>query len=249
MRLLSSTINKLLRETFVGAKPLVVKPASREKLRDEVVALLKRCDGVDTKDQGWVNEKEKPRLIITFSIKDNDRHYYRGSDTFNLLLDDANQLMIKESYHVGKFAFVSDLDEIVRFIRHCKQRLDRKRALAAKRDKVRSILATAILAQVRTLAKQEKFDFMTNSYDHKLKLHVKLSDLHALEFDIPFKHFKKILPQLRSAIISFRKMYEGGIRCHIVSMHSRYCRKGWTTHQSVEGQESLEGEDLDGDSD
>ncbi len=48
---------------------------------------------------------------------------------------------------------VSDLEEVIRLVRHCKQRIDRHKALRAKRRKVRDLLAQAILAQVRELAR------------------------------------------------------------------------------------------------
>ena len=83
--------------------------------------------------------------------------------------------------------------------------MDRKRALKAKRGKVRDLLAQAILAQVRKLAKEEKFDFMSETDAQKLNLFVKLSDDHAVVLHIPFKDFKQFLPQLRSVIVTLTR--------------------------------------------
>jgi len=110
-------------------------------------------------------------------------------------------------------------------VRHCKQRLERKRALQAKRGKVRQLLAQAILAQVRKLAREERFDFMSESDAQKLKLYVKLSDEHAIELHIPFREFKQILPQLRSAIVALRQLYQSGLRFHVVSRRALPWRK------------------------
>jgi hypothetical protein len=235
MGLQRRTIQKLLREDFPGTKPLVVDPVDREKLGAEITSRLERFDGVDTKDYGFVPKEQKPRFVGSFSVIDSEPHYYYGArDSFHLLLDDANRLTIKAT-RFGDSALVSDLDEIVQFVRHCKQRLERKRALQAKRGKVRQLLAQAILAQVRKLAREERFDFMSESDAQKLKLYVRLSDEHAIELHIPFRDFKQILPQLRSAIVALRQLYQNGLRFHVVSRRALPWRETWVTYQSLEG--------------
>jgi hypothetical protein len=225
MGLQRRTIQKLFREDFPGTKPLVVNPAAREKLGAEITSRLERFDGVDTKDYGFVPKEQKPRLVGSFSVIDPEPYYYYGvRDSFRLLLDDANRLTIKET-RSGDSALVSDLDEIVQFVRHCKQRLERERALQAKRGKVQELLAQAILAQVKKLAREERFDFMSESDAQKLKLYVRLPDEHAIELNIPFREFKQILPQLRSAIVALRQLYKSGIRFHVVGRRALPWRK------------------------
>jgi hypothetical protein len=235
MGLQRRTIQKLLREDFPGTNPLVVDPVAREKLGAEITSRLERFDGVDTKDYGWVPEAHKPRLVGSFAIIDPEPYYgYSTRDSFRLLLDDADRLTITAT-RSGAAALVSDLDEIVQFMRHCKQRLERKRALHAKRGKVRALLAQAILAQVKKLAKEEQFDFMSESDAQKLKLYVRLSDEHAIELHIPFREFRQVLPQLRSAIVALRQLYQSGLRFHIVGRRALPWRQTWVTHQSLEG--------------
>lgn len=233
MGLQRRTIQKLLRENFPGTAPLVVAAADREVLSAEITARLQRCDGVDIREPGWVPEADKPRLVGTFAILDPEPYYYYGArDSFRLLLDDAGRLTIK-AVHSGDAALVSDLEEIVQFVYHCRQRLERQRALRAKRGKVRTLLAQAILAQVKKLAREERFDFMSESDAQKLKLYVRLSDEHALELHIPFREFKPLLPQLRSAIVALRQLYQSGLRFHIVSRRALPWRQAWVTYQSL----------------
>jgi hypothetical protein len=242
MGLQRRTIQKLFREDFPGTKPLVVDAAEREKLGAEIKARLERFDGVETKDYGFVAEQEKPRLVGSFSVIDPEPYYYYGArNSFRLLLDEANRLTIKET-RSGDSALVSDLDEIVPFVRHCKQRLERKRALKAKRGKVRELLAQAILAQVRKLAREARFDFMSEADAQKLKLYVRLSDAHAIELNIPFREFKQVLPQLRSAIAALRQLYQSGIHFRIVSKRALPWRKTWVTYQSLAGEPEDSGE-------
>lgn len=233
MGLQRRTMQKLFREDFPGTKPLVVNPAGRAKLGADLKARLERFDGVDTKDYGFLREEEKPRLVGSFSLLDRDAYYYHSSRaSFRLLLDDANRLTIKDAYS-GDTALVGDLDEVVQFVRHCQQRLQRQKALRAKRGKVRDLLAQAILAQVRKLAKEDRFDFMSETDVHKLRLFVKLSDEHAVAVHIPFKQFQQVLPQLRSMIAALRQMYQSGIRFQIVGRRALPWRKSWVTHASL----------------
>ena len=237
MGLQSRTIQKLLREDFPGAKPLVIGPSEREKVGAEIKARLERIDGVDTKDYVYVRDAEKPRLVATFSILDPDSYYYHsGRHGFRLLVDDAGRLIVK-SDHAKDPALVSDIDEIVRFVRHCKERVERHKALKAKRGKVRDLLAQAILAHVRKLAREERFDFMSETDAQKLNLYVKLSDEHAILLHIPFKEFKEFLPQLRTAIVTLRQLYQNGIRFSIVRRAGLPWRKSWVSHESLQAAE------------
>jgi hypothetical protein len=233
MALQPRTIQKLFREDFPGTNPWIVSSSERAKLRTDLKALLKRFDGVETQDHGYVREEEKERFVASFSILDPCSYYYSGMrETFRLLLDHAKRLVIQDGHSVP-VAFVSNLEEIEKFVRHCKQRLDRRKALKVKRGKVRDLVAQAILAQVRKLAKEERFDFMSESDEHKLKLFVRLSENHAVEVQVPFKDFQRFLPQLRTAIISLRELHQSGIRFHLVVGRSLPRRKEWITYRSL----------------
>jgi hypothetical protein len=234
MGLQRRTIQKLLREDFPGKSPLVVDPAQRGKLGADLAARLKRFDNVDTKDHGYLREEEKPRFVCSFTLTDPNAYYYYSSrHSFRLLLDDAHRLTLEAATYARDSALVSDLEEVVRFVRDCKQRLERHKALRAKRGKVRDLLAQAILAHVRKLARQERFDFMSDLDAQKLKLYVKLTDDHALLLHIPFKDYQKFLPQLGPAIVALRQMYLSGIRFEVVGRRKLPRRKSWTTHESL----------------
>ncbi len=240
MALQRRTIQKLLREDFPGTNPLIVDPARREKIAADLKARLERLDGLDTKDYGFVREEEKPWFVYSFSILDTEAYYYHASRvTFRLLLNETNRLTIREA-RCGDSALVSDLEEVVRFVRHCKQRLERHKALRSKRGKVRELLVQAILAHVRKLAKEEGFDFMSETDAQKLNLFVKLSEEHALVLPIPFKDFKQFLPHLRLAIVTLRQLYQSGVRFQIVGRRGLPWRKSWTTHDSLTKVDQLE---------
>jgi hypothetical protein len=226
------TIQKLFREDFPGTSPLVAAESEREKLGADLKAKLSRFRELDLQDFSYHRPEEKPRHVLSFSINDPDAYYYRNVSTrFRLILDADNRLTIKE-VHDSASALVGDLDEVVRFVQHCKERLDRRNALKAQRGKVRNLLAKAILAQVGKLAKEEGFDFASETDAQKLKLYVKLSDEHAVALQIPFKDFKRLMPELRSMIVTLRRLYENGIRFQIVGQAALSWRTPWITHKN-----------------
>jgi predicted RNase H-like nuclease len=65
---------------------------------------------------------------------------------------------------------------VVALVQAFLQRVDRQKAQAAKRQKQKDLKVQAILAQVRKMAKEDRFDFATEVDSVKLKLIIRLSD-------------------------------------------------------------------------
>jgi hypothetical protein len=233
MSLAIRTIQKLMREAFSESRPLVFSPTERSNVAADVLERLGRIEGVDTKDKGYLREDEKSRFVCEFSLIDPDAYYYYGTrQYFRLLLDGAGRLTFQDS-HGNSSAMVSNLDEVVGFVRQCKQRMDRRKALKAKREKVRELQSQAIIAVVRKLAKEGRFDFAFEADPQKLNLYVKLSEQNALVLHVPFKDFKECLPRLGPAIASLRELYQSGIRFQIRGRRIMPRRQSWITHQSL----------------
>jgi hypothetical protein len=233
MSLNSRSINKLLKEACRGTRPMTVEPAAREQLGNAITRQLERIEGVETKVYHYLPEAEKSRLVCAFSVLDPEpRYYYASRNDFFLLLDENSTLTIRPARDSVQ-AVVSSPDEIVQFILHCKQRLARRRALKAKREKVRELRAQAIIAQVKQLAKEDKFDFMTATDSQKLRLFVKLSNHHCLELHIPLQQFQQMLPHLRGAIASLRQLYENGWRFNVTSNRALSWQQSWVSHASL----------------
>jgi hypothetical protein len=234
MSLERRSILKLLKDHFSGVSPMSVDPTARDALADEITQRLARIEGVETNVYQRIPDDEKARLVCTFAIIDThqSRYYYSSRNDFCLVLDEQQRLLIKHTRD-GSQAVVSDVDEIVQFVLHCQQRLARRRALQVKREKIRDLKAQAIIAQVKQLAKAERFDFMTDMDSQKLKLFVKLSERHSIELHIPFKQFEQMLPQLRAAIVALGELHASGIRFKIVSRRALPWRQSWVSHKSL----------------
>ena len=216
---------------------MTVAAEDQQKLGDEIRSRLERLDGVDTREHGYLREEQRPRLVASFSVFDPEPAYrYWSPDRFRLMLNDSGRLTLRSELY-GDTALVSDLDEVVRFVRDCRARLERQRALRARNAKVRGLLAQGIVAQVRKLARAERFDFLTTSDAQKLKLYVRLSEAQVLELQIPFREFKTVLPQLPAAIRSLRALYESGIRFQVTGKRGVLGRETWITHESLAAEE------------
>lgn len=224
-----TSIRKLFREHLSGKGSIRVKPEERERLGQEILQRLQRFDGVDTDRHRYVSGPDQNRIVCSFSLKDPSGGYYYYSNDFRLLVGDAGELIVKAGYY--EEATVPSLDALEDFVLACLERLRRRQALGAKRQKVRELKAQAVVAQVRKLARELEFDFMTQTDSQKLKLFVKLSDEQAVQLAIPFNKFEQILPQLRMMINSLRELYATGIHFKLVTRAQWGWRAEWISHK------------------
>jgi len=121
---------------------------------------------------------------------------------------------------------------VVALVQAFLQRVDRQKAQAAKRQKQKDLKVQAILAQVRKIAKEDRFDFATEVDSIKLKLIIRLSDQDYFAILIPFNQFKEVLPKLRTAIQALRETYNTGVRFK-TNLKRGYRRSDWIRHQDL----------------
>lgn len=227
MGIQQTTIRKLFNEHFTGEAPIRVSDAERKKLGETIQQRIKGLKNVSVSDRYYLSEKEKKRLVCEFSISEPRRRYYRNHIRFKLILNEQGELTIS---HYASDAPVSHIDELLSLISACQERIERQHVLRKKRKKIREFKAQAIIAQVRNLAKEEKFDFCTDTDTVKLKLYVKVSEKECIELHIPFSKFQEILPELRAAILSIKELYGKGIKFKIRRTNSY--RYKWITPDS-----------------
>lgn len=202
---LSLPISKLFRTYFTGNTPL--KPDTKE-MGTIAETLKKRLTGLkylSTQNRYYRDEKKSP--VFEFQIS-HPSHYHWGM-YFEIVLNEKNELAIR---NYRQSVPISSLDEIFSFVSGCQEQVEKSLAQEAKRKKVREFKSQAIIAQVKQIAKEDRFDFYTESDTFKLKLYVKMSDKDCIELYVPFKSFQDVLPNLRSAIRSLRELYDRGIR-------------------------------------
>ena len=197
--------------------------------------LVEQIEGVHvTRHPG--DKDSRSKTICRFTIPEpNTAGQYWRSDELRLEYDEESRLTIhsyrrRESNHS---AIVSDIDELKTFVRLVLERYARREAGAKKREKVRDFKSKAIIAQVKKLAKQEKFDFATTNDTVKLRLFVKLSKQDLIEISVPFKQFEKVLPKLRATIQSLRELYAEGLRFKIMPVGHLPWDTEWIKHETL----------------
>ncbi len=214
MSLSRPSIRKLFREHFPGEEPIYVAEGERKAVAAE---LLRPFDGdrwVETRES-WMREGARDRYLRSFSIKDPDRGYY-AENTFHLVLDDDRLLTVKLSYG-GLSAPISSGEELVAFVRECKRRLERRRALEKRREKVRGFKQAALVAQLKELAREQEFKFFTESSTVRVKLWIKLDDREAVEIHFPPKRTAEIMPRLPAVIRALKESHQAGVSFKVVT--------------------------------
>ena len=231
MPLQNSTIKKFMRECFTAESPIRVTDAAREALVETINTRIATLNNVKVSSNYYVAAHEKADFVTAFTIEDpSEEYYYRRGESFRLQTNAQKELTISGYYNSAP---VSSIEELLSFIAACQERLNRQHALKARRQKVRDLKAQAIITRIKKLAQEEKFDFATTSDTQKLKLYVRLSQKECIELHIPFKQFEEMLPQLRTAILSLRALYENGIRFKLRSTSAIGWRTEWISHESL----------------
>jgi hypothetical protein len=207
-----------------------VNPQQRPTLGKQILDPLRGQELVSVDSNRYLSEENKRGLVCQFSIEDPSAGRYHWEHvTFFVRVDKERRLTIS---CLRESAVVSDLREISSLVAACQQRMLRRKAQKSKRDKVQNLKSQAVIARVKQLAREEKFDFSTDTNQRALKLYVKLSDRECAELQVPFKDFEAALPHLRGAIQSLRGFHSFGLRFNIRQLDS-YSRRDWVRHESL----------------
>lgn len=227
MAIPSPTLRRLLREHFSEASPIQATREERAALATQIRQRLAGMKYVESdRTNYYIEAREKERFICSFSISEPSDHYARDT-TFILKLNERGLLTLE---HWRSTVLVSSLDELIAFVTACQEIVERKATQKSKRQKVRDLKAQAIVAQVKKIAKEDKFDFYTESDTQKLTLYVRLSDNESVELRIPFSKFEAVLPHLRASIQSVRELYAHGIKFKV----GQFSPSGWRSQHWIQ---------------
>jgi hypothetical protein len=226
MSFTTATVRKILRETLVGGQPLRVEPQQIVPLGQQIIETLRGQPMVHLDPY-----RSKDGLVCQFSLVGPGVKPYDHWKilNFKVHVDQDERLTIslwRES------AAVSELGEIFSLVARCQDRLLRQQAQRVKQEKVKSLKSQAVIARVKQLAREEKFDFSTDTSPRFLKLYVKLSERECAELQVPFKDFEAAVPHLRGAIQSLRGFHACGMRFGLRQL-SGYARRDWVRHESL----------------
>lgn len=227
----SSTTAKFLREIFKETSPIQVEPDGLSALTEKVLDLLRGQQLVRLESNHYFREEEKRGLICQFSIEDPTKGPYQWNlNTFDVRLDENNQLIV--TTHPHQVARVSDLCEISALVTACQDRMMRRKGQQSKDQKVKKLKNQAVIARVKELAVEEKFDFYTEANDRFLKLCVKISERECAELQIPYKNFEAVVPLVRDAIQTLRSFHQKGLRLGMRHLGPGW-RYDWVRHEDL----------------
>ncbi len=208
-----STLKKIFREHFRGETPITI-PAESEQV--ELLTELKnqlstRSDKVSS--ISWSMPAGCCFEIIssspyyqnqTFCVKFNEQHELIITTKFYWLSIDSPVYQLEQIYTLIEAKMP------VEYERLNKLRVEKTNNVI-KREKIKSLKHTAILATIHEIAKEDKFEFRIHEYTTKVKLIVRLTETEQLEVDIPYSRFQETLKNLRDTIQQIRGYYELGL--------------------------------------
>ena len=239
MSITSRSLQKLLRENISGGKPLSVDPEQAQDMAEDLLARVEPLPGAKRNDnchhysrfRVGSSAEEPPTLCCCVLLEESSDRWYRNETHLHLLRSPEQQLWVNLGYERSPVP-VSDIGEVEALVQAFLQRVDRQKAQAAKRQKQKDLKVQAILAQVRKIAKEDRFDFATEVDTIKLKLIIRLSDQDYFAILIPFNQFKEVLPKLRTAIKALRETYNTGVRFK-THLKRGYRRSDWIRHEDL----------------
>lgn len=228
MSLSVTTLRKLIREHLPDGPGLRPDPDALAATIDDLKARLLALPGVEdvTAYRGHHCGQKDTLLVLELREPGSETYYWRHTEVA-LCLDEALGLVLVASRERKPLA---DPEAVVGFIRACQAAQQRRRAKDVKRKKLRNLKAQAIIARIKTIAREDGFDFATRADSVKLKLYIRLGEREILELDIPFKGFEEILPRLRETIADIRKLQAEGIRFRL-RQSSPYVE--WVNHKDL----------------
>ncbi|RKZ51520.1 MAG: hypothetical protein DRR16_05100 [Candidatus Parabeggiatoa sp. nov. 3] len=206
MSLHPKTVAKALQEHFTGDIPVMKAPIAHKKLMTSIKSQLEKSKGIIISIY-YSRRDNEPDKLCHFEVSDKEDGYY-NSDSFTLKFNENNELMIK---HFSSRAMVYQIEQIYTFIDRLKVEYQKKKARQLKREKINKLKQQAIVAKVKEIAKEDRFEFSVREYSIKLKLTVRIEGGKIVEFDIPYNKFQEVLKDLRSVIQDIRELQKSGI--------------------------------------
>jgi hypothetical protein len=206
MSLHPKTVAKALQEHFTGDIPVMKAPIAHKKLMTSIKSQLEKSKGIIISIY-YSRRDNEPDKLCHFEVSDKEYGYY-NSDSFTLKFNENNELMIK---HFSSRAMVYQIEQIYTFIDRLKVEYQKKKARQLKREKINKLKQQAIVAKVKEIAREDRFEFYVREYSIKLKLMVRIEGGKIVEFDIPYNKFQEVLKDLRSVIQDIRELQKSGI--------------------------------------
>ena len=205
------SLQKLLRDNISGNHPLEVSPEQAQDLIEDLLTQVESLPGAERNDdcfqirrqsQGVPKGPDAPDPLPADTVcccvlleEDASNRWYHNHTHLHLVRSPDQKLWVDLGGNRSE-ASISNIEEVIALVRAFHQRVQQRKAKAAKRQKQRDLKLQAILAQVRKIAKEDKFDFATDVDSVKLKLIIRLSDNDFFVILIPFNRFKEGITQI-----------------------------------------------------
>jgi hypothetical protein len=231
MHLQIQTLKKFAREALLTVKPLTLNKTAIAALKKRLTAWFA---GNDAFTMHWADERvncQRIRSLCSFSASESER-YYGYYTSFALGVNEQEQLHVALDYRTHHP--VGNLDELLEFLRLCRERVTRIKGQQAKQVKIRKLRGAAILARVQELARTHCFDYASSESTINFTLTLRFDEQHVIELAIPFAKWEEMLPQIETALPLLRDLVRAGISTQLRPKYAGYARRlRWVLHKTL----------------
>ena len=203
----SRTVDKILRNVFVNKQEHCIK-----LLEDKKKAIKVLKDKITNKSPEFVEVRELYKddddFLITLQFSQKRTEYWDSFVYLSIRFDEKDRLVI--SHNTNKYNFSGSFDEFLVLTKAFEKEFDQINKRKEKRNKVKKLKKSAILANIKEIAKEMEFDFYLKEFETKIKLFIKIGDCGLLDMDIPYSKFQKIIPEIKETIEKSREIDKFG---------------------------------------
>lgn len=227
MSLASRTIARIFREHFTDTSSFVKTKEEQPECIAKIKKRLGEMDDVKSDSMTYHNHKQEVceyRFTIT-------RENAWGSGATFVVKFDQNDHLIIDNY--GQNTPVGNMDLIYSFVEAIKLEHEKQQAKETKRAKIKKLKNQAIIAKLKEIAKEDRFDFRTREYNIKLKLYIRIAPGTVAEVDIPYSKFHNIMQNLRALIQTMRTLYASGITFRLKTRGRYEGNYDWISYESL----------------
>jgi len=218
----ANTIKKIFREHFTGEVSIVKYGSEKKILISKIKQKLSTIKGFAFLDRHYCSsryytETERDEICY-FKILASSKHY--NYLEFTIAFNAQHELIIEKWYKLNSPVY--QLEQIYTLFDKMTvelKRLDanylksqsKRESDQIKRQKIKGLKHTAIIAKIHQIAKEDKLEFYVTEHVNKVKLAIRLAGSEKMEIDIPYSQFQQILQNLRVMIQTIREFHDLGI--------------------------------------
>jgi hypothetical protein len=232
-----SSLKKVFEKTLGHATPVVIHKRDQKEFLDTFAESIKKMQHIKVipKTQ-WGRGHDGPEMRFVLELNSSLINNF----DFIIYFNDEGKLQIHKYYNGERF-HIEKADNIIQLTLAIREaalieakHVEKLQGEAVKREKVKSLKRTAILAKIVELCNVAQVEHeIETGFNHKIRLYILLKQNYFMEIDIPYSDFQPILQNLNIAIQALKDLQEKGINVKVKSPNQMPYRMEWIKPKKI----------------